>query len=333
MLETGILGSLRWWMEAIARGHGIAVPDPVVDAPRYQAKRPEALDPVSRIFGATDWRRVFRLTIHNARQERIPGKITISAAPHRSPRRDITHDVDYSTWYYAKQANFTHAWGGEFEIHVQQIAAWTDYNGASLQLFSDLLRAVSKLGSIGAKPQLGLGFFEFAKEPIFTGDAGEGLAEWLKKFGSTTANPAIDPELPNLRDFQIGSRAVTQQLLRPLNDPWQLAFVTRSELKNKFRSPNGKMIGSKFRHALTGEIGENPVRCKVAISHPFTLAGRSEQEQRLFCWLPASLGTHYSDLLQNRVPIHANFRTEIETFFAQEYFSVENGVDALQRVL
>jgi CRISPR-associated protein Cmr1 len=80
---TGIIGSLRWWYEAIVRGLGGYVSDPTADAPaarsafdtkayelakRDNASESEALRegikavcPVSYLFGATGWARLFQL--------------------------------------------------------------------------------------------------------------------------------------------------------------------------------------------------------------------------------------------------------------------------------
>jgi len=83
--ETGILGSLRWWYEAMVRGLGGFVGDPTAsgsgrraefDTPAYvQAQRQgrdreaalaaglRGLGPVEYLFGATGWARLFRLSM------------------------------------------------------------------------------------------------------------------------------------------------------------------------------------------------------------------------------------------------------------------------------
>ncbi|MGQ9775568.1 type III-B CRISPR module RAMP protein Cmr1, partial [Chloroflexus sp.] len=73
--ETGILGSLRWWYEAIVRGLGGEACDPSAgtcrfDAEQYAASkaaderqrlRDAGLCDVCQVFGATGWRRRFRV--------------------------------------------------------------------------------------------------------------------------------------------------------------------------------------------------------------------------------------------------------------------------------
>lgn len=80
--ESGILGSLRWWYEAIVRGLGGQVCDPSqaecafheenFDEEKYlkstapdkrQQLRDAGLCDVCQVFGATGWKRRFRLII------------------------------------------------------------------------------------------------------------------------------------------------------------------------------------------------------------------------------------------------------------------------------
>jgi CRISPR-associated protein Cmr2 len=62
--ETGILGSLRWWMEVLVRGVGGNVCDPTEQKCLYDPQKPNNnLCDVCQIFGATGWRRRFRLEV------------------------------------------------------------------------------------------------------------------------------------------------------------------------------------------------------------------------------------------------------------------------------
>jgi len=59
--ETGILGSLRWWYEAVVRGLGGHACDPTGDqsCPDRQDRRCVACE----LFGCTDWQRKFKFQI------------------------------------------------------------------------------------------------------------------------------------------------------------------------------------------------------------------------------------------------------------------------------
>jgi CRISPR-associated protein Cmr1 len=75
--ERGLIGSMRWWYEAIVRGLGREACDPsqstcTFDAEQYQKSsastplqrlRDAGLCDACRVFGATGWRRRLRLTI------------------------------------------------------------------------------------------------------------------------------------------------------------------------------------------------------------------------------------------------------------------------------
>ena len=76
--DSGLIGSLRFWAGAIARGLGYKIK---TDRAHFEVKKrddADHLDPVTRIFGCTGWRRVFRQTI-TAPTDELP----------QSPRVDI----------------------------------------------------------------------------------------------------------------------------------------------------------------------------------------------------------------------------------------------------
>ena len=85
--ETGIIGSLRWWYEALIRGFGGYACDPTSDK-RCELKQDkfkkaiksgksaqktldEQICPVCQLFGCTGWSRRFRLEISGIRQNDI----------------------------------------------------------------------------------------------------------------------------------------------------------------------------------------------------------------------------------------------------------------------
>ncbi|HEC32374.1 MAG TPA: type III-B CRISPR module RAMP protein Cmr1, partial [Deltaproteobacteria bacterium] len=61
--ETGIIGSLRWWYEALIRGLGGSACDPTSDAkcPDKNGNRCDACE----LFGCTGWARKFRLGVES----------------------------------------------------------------------------------------------------------------------------------------------------------------------------------------------------------------------------------------------------------------------------
>jgi CRISPR-associated protein Cmr1 len=67
--ETGIIGSLRWWYEAVVRGLGGYACDPTDDS-RCPDKKEHRCG-VCNLFGCTDWSRKFRIRILNEQNDLI----------------------------------------------------------------------------------------------------------------------------------------------------------------------------------------------------------------------------------------------------------------------
>lgn len=70
--ETGIIGSLRWWYEALVRGLGGYACDPTSSnkcelngKERSDKERAKKLCPVCYLFGCGGWKRRFRLEVTN----------------------------------------------------------------------------------------------------------------------------------------------------------------------------------------------------------------------------------------------------------------------------
>lgn len=69
--ETGILGSLRWWYEALVRGLGGYACDPTVEdlkctlsgKERSEEERVSKICPACNLFGCTGWSRKFKLLV------------------------------------------------------------------------------------------------------------------------------------------------------------------------------------------------------------------------------------------------------------------------------
>lgn len=69
--ETGLIGSLRWWYEALVRGLGGYACDPTAEGRcEYDPKKPDPpekqLCAACYLFGCTGWARKFRLRVLNA---------------------------------------------------------------------------------------------------------------------------------------------------------------------------------------------------------------------------------------------------------------------------
>ncbi|MEM4228075.1 MAG: type III-B CRISPR module RAMP protein Cmr1 [Candidatus Caldarchaeum sp.] len=82
--ETGLIGSLRWWYEALVRGLGGYACDPTAEGRcEYDPKKPDPpekqLCAVCYLFGCTGWARKFRLRVLDSSGQLIRGPIQANA--------------------------------------------------------------------------------------------------------------------------------------------------------------------------------------------------------------------------------------------------------------
>lgn len=181
--ETGILGSLRWWYEAIVRGLGGSARDPTsertaercqFDTKAYEkTKNVEdglaGVCPVCRLFGCTGWQRRFRLVIdsHDLTETWSGGQINV-----KPPDRN-------RGWYLnAGQM-------GTFHLKI------TADEGTQAQVLA-LIQFAARCGSLGARPQLGYGLFEI----VDVKNQPQSTYEW-----DVTGNGSSNHALPDLRTF------------------------------------------------------------------------------------------------------------------------------------
>ena len=132
--ETGIIGSLRWWYEAVVRGLGGSACDPM----KHECSCDKGLCDVCRVFGATGWKRRFDLRI--VQDETRPawgGDMMLNIRPPERSRG----------WFLPA------GMVGNFTLKIQ------GYPEAVCSLAS-LFLFLEQWGAIGAKSQLGYGFFK-----------------------------------------------------------------------------------------------------------------------------------------------------------------------------
>ena len=150
--ETGIIGSLRWWYEVLVRGLGGNACDPTehtcgFDQEKYrkskasderQRLRDAGLCDVCQVFGATGWRRRFRLEVEDeTRPIWEPAERMLNVRP---PGRN-------RGWFLppGRMGTVTLKLSGDAEV---------------LSRLATLLLFLERWGSLGAKPQLGYGVFQ-----------------------------------------------------------------------------------------------------------------------------------------------------------------------------
>lgn len=284
--ETGILGSLRWWMEVLVRGMGDQVNDPTsdersgFDAEKYQKSqatderqrlRDAGLGDVSQIFGATGWKRRFRLTVSEENlewQPSIPLKIT---PPDRT-----------RGWF------LNPGWLGTLTLTLQG-------DSETLAKLHALLRFMEAWGSLGARPQLGYGAFRIIdiKDPP--------PAACYAVYGDRP--PSDQPDLRTFTFFKLRFTPKTAtwwhtvpgiRELRTRRDSWteleklteQGMVPTTPALKNYLRY-HQQWSSPSLPHWLFGTIRQGErLRSKVAFSWAYRPENTEEWEIRGWMYLP-----------------------------------------------
>lgn len=188
--ETGIIGSLRWWYEAIVRGLGGSACDPTshtctFDKERHtKAKRQgkserdslydAGLCDVCQVFGTTGWKRRFHMKVVDDR----------TRFAWDSPDTLNVRPPDRNRGWYLLPGRV-----GTFNLQVSGDAQ-------TLRILASLLLFLERWGNLGAKPQLGYGVFALSNR-----DQVKAYAKHQEWEVMGTEGPSAKPELPDLRRF------------------------------------------------------------------------------------------------------------------------------------
>ncbi|MBT1279455.1 type III-B CRISPR module RAMP protein Cmr1 [Thermoanaerobacter sp. CM-CNRG TB177] len=183
--STNIMGSIRWWFEAIIRGLDKYACDPTGygRCPREGKDRGEKYYcPVCIVFGATGMRRMFKLIVDGG--EKVFGGSSINIKPSGRNRG----------WYLGSGIK------GEMKMNI--IALDKDFDKS---LILTPLIIASKWGGIGAKIQHGYGVVEIENFPEinfneFT-DAVEKITEERPSKLGIILRHENDNGLPNLKEM------------------------------------------------------------------------------------------------------------------------------------
>ena len=109
--ETGLIGSLRWWYEALVRGLGGSACDPTTHTCKYDPKiGPQSLCAACNLFGCTGWARKFRLRVLGERAELIkdPLRSSTTFALEFLELRPMEHE---EKWLVAKSLEIAARYG------------------------------------------------------------------------------------------------------------------------------------------------------------------------------------------------------------------------------
>ncbi|MDQ7030180.1 MAG: type III-B CRISPR module RAMP protein Cmr1 [Ardenticatenia bacterium] len=265
--ETGIIGSLRWWYEAIVRGLGGWACDPVSDG-RCPDRDGNYCD-VCAVFGATGWRRRFRLEVEDNTQPiwSPPAKMLNIRPPGRK-----------RGWYLppGKMGELTLRFIGEPRV---------------LSLMASMLLFLEKWGNLGAKPQLGYGVFSIENH--------DKVQKWAEKWQwKVLGSQQPSGNLPDLRRFgffqfrfspsqpgwwtKVPGLTYVARHVQPLVSRHQVVPVSPA-LKNEWRFHQWQKSWGDARDVF-GTLRPDRKRSRVVVSWAY--AQGDSWEVRGWVWLP-----------------------------------------------
>ncbi len=210
--ETGIIGSLRWWYEALVRGLGGSACDPTNDGPsqrcrfdtkayeeaKRSGKSPEeaiqagmqTLCPVSYLFGATGWARLFQLRVLDTPTTHLHfvTNLTMNAGWLKRVFGGETSNID----------NLRVPFGN---IHLHLVPRGYDVDYVIRQVYL-ILRLAAEYGGLGARLQHGFGQVTLELSPALESiGVNDGLRELSQRLPQWAHFAEADPSPFNLRYF------------------------------------------------------------------------------------------------------------------------------------
>lgn len=274
--ETGVMGSLRWWYEVLVRGVGGHACEPSSAACQYDPKKAhDGICDVCRVFGATGWRRRFRLSIDDEHLK-------------PDPKSEIPG------WPLPSLAQ-----SGQFTIRLVRLDPHFD-----LSLVAALLQFVADWGALGAKDQIGFGVI------APTGDHRVDptpLCEALPKNGTDSRGPAQRPALDNM------FFAAVQPLPETVTEYGTPRL--KRELRSLLRLEPDTPASQTRRHFVFGFLEMNPggrrMASKVGVSLPYGEANT----MRVVGWLPhgaREYGEQNRDDIRDLIFEHLNTNYRLE---------------------
>jgi CRISPR-associated protein Cmr1 len=256
--ETSLIGSLRWWYEAIVRGVGGSAPsrhECSFDIEKYRKSKATyehkrlqdaGLCDVCQVFGATGWRRRFRV-------DAIENKVS-SVSIQRSINADRTY-IDRNGKTRIPTWRFTPPKAGLFTIQVHSLA-----HDFPINVIGGLLQSMADWTAIGAKAQMGFGVIQPANGRLDTLP----FYDWIKNI----ADKSDCDNLPSLQNVFLAR-------IHLKNAEDQDTFNLKYDLRRLFAQDQN------LRHFIMGTVTGQRVAAKVKISRPY-----SDGLIRVWGWIP-----------------------------------------------
>ncbi|WP_421658959.1 type III-B CRISPR module RAMP protein Cmr1 [Leptothermofonsia sp. ETS-13] len=261
--ETGILGSLRWWMEVLVRGMGGNACDPT----EQKCSSKNGLCEVCKVFGAEGQKRRFRLEVlqDNTQSDKIV------SSKHDYKDKEGKTKTRISRWLREKKPI-----SGTFTVQVQSL-----HLNFNPEIVVGLIQFIADWSALGARPQMGFGVIQVeGGSRIDT----QTLYDWLKQVEDKHEYPDL-PSLHNIFLSKIqpkdSNKASTEEDFTE-EDTFNLKYDLRQLFRPQAESDNLKSL----RHFIMGTVEDDRQAAKIKISRPYNENGTTVM--RVWGWIPES---------------------------------------------
>jgi CRISPR type III-B/RAMP module RAMP protein Cmr1 len=226
--ETGIIGGLRWWYEAIVRGLGGDVCNPTSERPGDRCPRDgDNYCQVCKLFGATGQARRFRLTLRGGLHLFEPSE-TDRQGQERSTRINIVAPNGRRGWYFGEPVVATR----NHPITGRIVPLYGNNITNELAVLSSL---ISRWAGIGAKVQHGWGVVQLILSHRDGTKITPDLDSFLQSFPLNVPGANLGG-LPHLGDFFFARLYLRQGIG---DDWWRSANLGRNAIDRRWGLDRG----------------------------------------------------------------------------------------------
>jgi CRISPR-associated protein Cmr1 len=285
--ESGIIGSLRWWYEAILRGMGIYACGPTTnDRCTYEKSDKKSVCLACQLFGCTGLSRKFKLEIikgkchgnfgnvkinkgsRNHRGWMIPTSLNDNIVLRITPFRDNGfNDFEVTSLVYLFK--FIEKYGaiGSKTAYGQGIFKITEIDSANILPFDQWRDTLKKMQKKNSKNNVGTAIDKFISAEVYIERSSTTKNSWWDDIPldysnfSIASNPQFIPSSPAIRYY-------LRSLLR----------------NNRTFGVDWKKLQSE-RHNLMGVIGRNSRGSRIFVSHLYHEDPDDDWKMRIFGFL------------------------------------------------
>jgi CRISPR-associated protein Cmr1 len=214
--ETSLIGSLRWWYEALIRGLGGYVCDPTEQGCKYDPKEQnEGLCDACRLFGATGWGRKFRIVASGKTESLLDSKTNVRLpSGHRQQ----------GGWYIFSSSQI-----GTLQLNLHTFREIRKEEAAGLRV---ILALLTQYGALSAKTSNGYGV-------VTQYEIQENLINEFQARPISRKN-----HLPDLRDFFFAKLSFDE----PKNPDWWIKIQGIEEAMTKKK--DAALIDQVYGHNI-----------------------------------------------------------------------------------